>query len=136
MLVDVELNIDREMARSYGLEDMYKKVQTGVYSGGLNLGNGMGAKDAYPEVDDINAYGVVDDLEQLLKLVPTVINSPDRNFVISICEMRKEDQPPHEGWRWHKWGPYYGDKEPQFEYLADEPEIDNVWVYHIYEIGD
>ena len=38
-------------------------------------------------------------------------------------------------WRWHKWGPYIGTKEPKCEYLYDEPEIDKVVIFELYEIS-
>jgi hypothetical protein len=45
----------------------------------------------------------------------------------------KANQSHEGGWRWHKWGEYIGKYEPQYEYLYDEPEIEKVYVYHIYE---
>jgi hypothetical protein len=38
------------------------------------------------------------------------------------------------GWRWHKWGPYIGTQEPKCEYIHDEPEIEEVFTYHVYEL--
>ena len=40
------------------------------------------------------------------------------------------------GWRWHKWGPYIGTQDPQCEYLADEPEIKEVFVYRFIQLHD
>jgi hypothetical protein len=48
-----------------------------------------------------------------------------------LTEVRKDDQPKQGGWRWHKWGPYIGTHEKQFEYLADEEGIERVFCYHI-----
>jgi hypothetical protein len=45
----------------------------------------------------------------------------------------KANQPKEDGWRWRKWGQYIGALEPTCEYIADEPHIDKVYVYHIYE---
>lgn len=51
-----------------------------------------------------------------------------------LTPVRKADQTHDGGWRWNKWwGPYIGSQRPQFEYLYDEPEIDEVFCYHIYE---
>lgn len=79
-----------------------------------------------------NAYGVCDSLRQLLKHFPE-LEGPEREFVVTLNEIRKEYQPEDGGWRWHKWGPYIGTQDPQCEYIYDEPEIQSVFVYHIYE---
>lgn len=81
----------------------------------------------------IGCYGVSDSVQQILDKCPELQNDPDRKFVVTVTRVRKADQSPVGGWRWHKWGPYIGDKAPSTEYLYDEPEIDEVLVYHIYE---
>ena len=62
-----------------------------------------------------------------------MINS-ENPIVISVTEMRKDEQPEDGGWRWHKWGEYIGKQEPKCEYLYDEPNIDSVYVFHIYAV--
>jgi hypothetical protein len=79
------------------------------------------------------SWGVVDFPEQLLKLAP-FLETDERQFVISFTLIDAEQQPPYGGWRWHKWGPYIGNYEPKAEYIYDEPEIEKVYVYHIYEV--
>lgn len=79
-----------------------------------------------------NCYGVCDNYQQILDQCP-VLQDPQREFVIMLCEVRREDQPDEGGWRWHKWGPYIGTFESQCEYLYDEVGIDSVFCYHIYE---
>ncbi|MNC81295.1 hypothetical protein D3C75_1343800 [compost metagenome] len=59
---------------------------------------------------------------------------PERKFVVSLAEIRKDEQPEQWGWRWEKWGEYIGTQNSQADYLYDEPEIERVFVYHIYEI--
>ena len=86
------------------------------------------------------AYGVVDSIEQLQDLIKPIIECPDRNFVVSLCRVDREHQYEEGGWRWHKWGPYYGNHEPKHEYLYDEVDangvgiIDTVIIFHVYEI--
>ena len=82
---------------------------------------------------DKNCYGVCDDPQQVLNLIPELTTS-DRQFTVTFCEVRKADQSPEGGWRWHKWGPYIGKHEPKYEYLYDEEGIDRVFCYHIYEV--
>lgn len=78
--------------------------------------------------------GVCDQWEQIVERWPEIRDS-DRKFVISLCRVTKAAQPESGGWRWHKWGDYIGRFEPQCEYLHDEPEIDAVYTFHVYEVG-
>lgn len=80
------------------------------------------------------SYGVVDSIEQLLDLCKAVIADPARSFILSAFPVYKANQSEGGGWRWHKWGSYYGTHNPQCEYLYDEEGIDVVWCYHIYEV--
>ena len=82
----------------------------------------------------INSYGVVDNFDQLLSLYD--FERDTRKFAIFLTPIFKEHQAEDGGWRWSKWGPYYGTQKPQTEYLYDEPNIDLVFVYHIIEFFD
>lgn len=80
-------------------------------------------------------YGVCDTPQQLVDKYP-IIDTDPRPFVVSFTRIAKADEPQTGGWRWHKWGPYIGDKHPQHEYLAHEgPDITEVWFYSIYEVA-
>lgn len=79
-------------------------------------------------------YGVCDNHKQVLKEYPELTESPDRNFVVLMTPILKSEQSEKYGWRWHKWGEYIGDMNPSHEYLYDEPDIEKVYVYHIYEV--
>lgn len=90
----------------------------------------------YPKLtDDFECYGVCDSPEQLLELLPEVVKNGERKFVISMVKLNKKDEPPKNGWRWHKWGTYIGNQNPQCEYLYDEPIIKIVYTFHIYELN-
>lgn len=78
-------------------------------------------------------YGVCDNYEQVLNQYPELQNS-NKKFVVSLTPMTKSEEPESGGWRWHKWGEYIGEQNPTHEYLYDEPEIEEVFVYHIYEL--
>lgn len=80
-------------------------------------------------------YGVCDSPEQLLEKFPLIVTS-DKQIIVTVEEVRKDEQPDEGGWRWHKWGPYVGEFEPQSEYLADEPNIDRVFIFKLYEINE
>lgn len=107
-------------------------IQIDHFSGNSLLGDGF---DQYPAFKDhdFNCYGVCDNVENLLEVAPFLQTSP-RKFVVTMTHLRKEDEPSYGGWRWHKWGPYIGTQKPQCEYLYDEPVIEEVWVYHVYEL--
>lgn len=42
---------------------------------------------------------------------------------------------PMNDFRWHKWGAYIGDYEPEYEYFADEENIDMVYAFDIFKIS-
>ncbi len=79
-----------------------------------------------------NPYGVCDSYEQVLEQCPEIIES-SRQFCLFVTRLDKKNQSPKGGWRWHKWGPYIGKQEPECEYLYDEPVVETVYVYHVYE---
>jgi hypothetical protein len=78
-------------------------------------------------------YGVCDSPAQLLRTSPHMKVFGEMKFCVSFTQIAKKDQPAQGGWRWHKWGPYFGDQKPMTEYIYDEPQIEVVFVYHVYE---
>jgi hypothetical protein len=153
---------DFEKYAPNSLDEIFIKLDTGVYESGLNFNYNIDLfstdkiKDQfesftfYKRIDgkvdwdfihkceeegkeSKNNYGVCDNYQQVLNHYPE-LNDPDRKFVLSVCEISKKDQPESGGWRWHKWGEYIGNQHPQHEYIYDEPNIDEVYVYHIYEM--
>ena len=89
-----------------------------------------------PQEDWFSSYGVCDGVDQFLEVYGDALRKSDRRFVVKFCEIRKADQPEQGGWRWHKWGPYIGKHQPEYEYLYDEKGIDSVWIYEVCEITD
>ena len=81
-------------------------------------------------------YGVCDNYEQILERVEKInyYLESDKKFCIVITPIEKSRQPAMGGWRWHKWGAYIGDQDSTSEYLYDEPNIEKVYVYHIYRV--
>jgi hypothetical protein len=78
-------------------------------------------------------YGVCDYPQQLIEQFP-ILTTDSRRFIVIFTPIYKADQSEEGGWRWHKWGPYIGTQNPQHEYIADEPDIDMVYVYQIMEL--
>lgn len=94
--------------------------------------------DLGPDEQSFGCYGVCDSPTQFMAhAIGQWLAASDRKFVVSFTCIRKAEQPEDGGWRWHKWGEYIGEKDPQYEYLYDEcPEITEVYVYHVYECID
>ena len=112
-----------------------KRLGLGMYQvshfGGSHF---MPKYEDYPEdLGDIDCYGVCDYPAQVLERCPMLGEHPKRSFVVIFHRLLKKDEDESGGWRWHKWGEYIGDQKPQREYLHDEPEIEEVWTYHIHE---
>lgn len=132
-----------------------KELEPGIYETGLNFEHDIShyseveaygsyqqlTKEGIPiESNDfkeimqgISPYGVADNINQIKEHFKEMLSSSNP-VVISVTEMRKEEQPEDGGWRWHKWGQYIGKQEPQCEYLHDEPTIESVYVYHVYAV--
>lgn len=132
-----------------------KEIEPGIYQSGLNFeyeissysdmesyasyeplnkeGKPIESKDWKDIMEGISPYGVADNIDQIKERFKDMIDS-DNPLIISVTEMKKKNQPEDGGWRWHKWGEYIGKQEPQSEYLYDEPNIDSVYVFHVYAI--
>lgn len=120
------------IASLHGNDPTPKEIQPGVYEIGHFGGTSfLGEFERYPDLE-ISPYGVCDNINQLLTACPELETS-DRKFVIALTSVQRKKQSSEGGWRWHKWGPYIGKQNPQCEYLYDEPEIEEVFCYHIYE---
>ena len=77
-------------------------------------------------------YGVADDISNILEHHPELSDSDERQFVVFMTEVRREEEPTLDGWRWDKWGDYIGRHTPKHEYLSHEENIDSIFVYHIF----
>lgn len=80
---------------------------------------------------DFEEYGVCDTPEQAVEHLK--LRERAEPYFITFVKIERATQPSDGGWRWHKWGSYIGTKEPQREYLHDEPEIEAVYTFHVYE---
>lgn len=79
-----------------------------------------------------SAYGVADNVPQILQYFHAVIGNPNNKVIISISEVHRENQSSSGGWRWHKNGKYIGTQKPQCEYLYDDKHIDKIMQFHVY----
>lgn len=101
----------------------------------------FGCMDKYNEgktiFDEINPFGVADNIEQVKEYLKPAIEDKEKKFFIYYTRIWQDDTLPENGWRWHKWGPYIGNLEPKCEYLHDERFGDwqgYVICWHIIEI--
>ena len=120
----------------------------GVYVSELNAHYSLKHLTNYKEVENFNSpiywhnYGVADNASQVLDYYENFLLTDygdymnNREFVILMTPIFREDQSEYGGWRWHKWGPYIGEFEPKCEYLYDEEGIDYVWVFSIVEVEE
>jgi hypothetical protein len=95
------------------------------------------ATEYHGEVENtiLNCYGVCDSPAQFMEVAGQHLRDDIRKFVVSFTPILKSEQSSEGGWRWHKWGPYIGNqKRSGCEYLYDEPNIEKVYAYHVYEI--
>ena len=118
-------------------ENYFEHYTTGVYRHdgyAFNFDEFIREKCAEHILDGWVAHGVCDTYEQVLEKYKEMLNDPNKNYVIGLSTVKREAQSSEGGWRWHKWGEYIGNQNPQHEYLYDDTHIDIVYCYHIYEI--
>lgn len=147
MLANVRLSRNPSISMLTGAEP--KCIEEGIYIDcGFNFENflqDLSFEAKFPDLDDysgggteewLGSYGVVDDIDNFKQVYKELIECKHRVFAVGFTEVKKEDQEEY-GWRWHKWGGYYGCKDPQCEYLKDEDDsIQSVMTFSIVEITD
>lgn len=100
-------------------------VQTSVSQSGTNF-------NEYPYGLSVEACGIADSVDQIIEKCPE-LQYTGRQFFLTVIPVLKGNQPETNGFNWKSWGPYIGDQIPTKEYLYDEPVVNQVFVYHIYE---
>lgn len=77
------------------------------------------------------AYGVADNITQVLKHYRKVVSHPDYDVAIHIRYLDKEGK---SGMRWHKHGKYLGSFKKKQEYMHDEQGLGDLIQFHFYVI--
>jgi len=92
--------------------------------------------EQYPDLPgELSPYGVCDSPDQFMATgYRALADVPERRFFVTFVRVSRSEQPPDGGWRWHKWGEYIGLGQPTCEHLFDEPLIEEVYTFHVYEI--
>lgn len=152
-LLKTELNIPDDEIWKYIQSDPRLHEETGIYWTQLNFGfnffeetrNRLSYENEFWHewMDDntcIGSYGVADNIDQIKEYYEHQIEDPNNRYFIAISPIFQEKEHAGEdgGWRWHKWGPYIGKLNPQYEYLDDEEFGDDfqgyVLVFHCYKL--
>jgi hypothetical protein len=79
-------------------------------------------------------YGVCDSVAQFMNDYYYTIDAVEGNWIVSLEEVYRADQPKYDGWRWAKWGPYLGEEQRTSDYLVNEQFIDKVCVFNLYHL--
>ncbi len=96
--------------------------------------------DWIPNPDYLDQYGVCDDVQQVLDKYGERLENDGHEYFIWFAPVfqDKSNAGKGGGWRWHKWGEYIGNLNPQYEYLDDEDFGEDwqgyVLCWHIYRI--
>ena len=103
----------------------YWRPQEGVYEGPLSNANFV--YWLYEEFDTgrqprFETYGVADNIQQILDYHKEEFIDSHEKYILFFTKIYqdKENAGKGGGWRWHKWGEYIGNLNPQCEYLDDE----------------
>lgn len=117
-------------------ENMFEHYETGIYRHDgfkfnfdkfiqLNCSDNIITKYS----SEYNSYGICDNYKQVLAKYKDILNNPDVNYVIGISTVSKSM-----GFRYYGWGEYIGNQILAHEYFDEDTDIDELYVYHIYEI--
>lgn len=118
-------------------KNYFEHYSTGVYRHDgyiFNFDGFINEKCTENIIDKWVKYGVCDNYTQILEKYDSILNNPDKKYVIGLSSVERKKQPFYGGWRWEKWGEYIGTQNPQHEYLYNDIHIDKVYHFHIYEI--
>ncbi len=77
--------------------------------------------------------GICDDYHQVLARIPSLIDS-DKKFCVLLTPLVIKNEFPR--WRWDMFGDYIGNQKPTETYINDEPNIELVFVFEIYQIHE
>ena len=121
-------------------DDEFVEKLNGYNYNELKLKKGETILQYYSKNKYVEQYGVADSIEQIKKFYKKQIKSKTEKIVIAltpVCQ-DKENKGKGGGWRWHKWGRYIGNLNPQCEYLDDEEFGDDfkyILCFHMYYVS-
>lgn len=92
----------------------------------------------FPNYEKVT-YGVADNIDQIKEYYKQEVSDTTKKYTISLTAVFQDRSNIGKGggWRWHKWGKYIGELNPQYEYLDDEDfgeDFNYVIVFQLYMI--
>lgn len=127
-------NTDSPQLQELKYKDILAKHNTGVYEY-WNFNSPYLPNYNFKHIYEV--YGVCDNYQQIFERdenIQPYISDKSKKYIILLTYVDKSQQPDTGGWRWCKWGEYIGDYNSVAEYLYDEPEIEGVFVYQLFEV--
>lgn len=142
MLVDIKQSRpDPDMAAilgcvSGGRGGGLRRIGEGMYlCGHWSIDLIVPVKKSWADADYVelgfSEYGVCDTPEQAVEKLR--LREHGVKLFVTFVRIRRDEQSRSGGWRWHKWGDYIGNQNPQNEYLYDDRHIDEVYTFHVYQ---
>ena len=87
--------------------------------------------DSMYQNSDLRSQGIVDTPEQFFDLFYEDLETDPRTILALLYEVDREYPL---GWRYERWGTYYGTQNPQGKYLTDDAHIERVFVFNLYDL--
>ena len=109
-------------------------IEKGIYKESIDFN--FSEDDIKEDIEYTGIYGIADNVEQIKDYLKKYIDVPDEKYIIAVTPVFQH-KGEKDGWRWHKWGPYIGTLNPQYEYLDDENFGDNfkyVLCFELYKV--
>ncbi|EKS4345032.1 hypothetical protein QB607_003035 [Clostridium botulinum] len=133
----------KELSQEKSIKTIKDNIQniTNIYISNLNWKLSLEDLTDYKLVNEYNEfnYGVCDNASQVIEYCNKRISEnkihEEKEYIIVMTPIFKNSQGEY-GWRWHKWGSYIGVQNPQHEYLADEKNIDVIYVFNVKEVEE
>lgn len=111
--------------------------QIGHFSSDIALYGHNGDWNRYDFGNEVPVSGVCDSPEQFLKLHERNLEGCKERVAVFFTHVKKDpsNRGRGGGWRWHKWGEYIGEWQPECEYLDDEDGFENgIYVFRVHDI--
>lgn len=114
-------------------------IETGIYRANFDFNFSAYAFIEKLDWHDDAIYGVADNIEQIKEYCKSYVDDLNKQYIIEVTPVFQDEDNVGKGggWRWHKWGPYIGELNPQCEYLDDEdfgPDFKYVLCFTLYKV--
>lgn len=80
--------------------------------------------------------GICDNASQVINKHSKIVKDKNKKYIIFLSPVFKCDQQVGTGFRWSRYGKYIGVQDQSEKLLVDEPYIEFIFKYSIYEIKE